>query len=156
MKKKNVTKLMLVCILTIGCVFTLFGCGSKTKKVDGYYTMTADAQVGTGHDHYAIEIDGSDVVFHTDRYGQNSYNVTGYVEYGDDGKAKIYLSDITQCSYSNYCPLYVELSDDGKRMYLSSDNSDWSTDTYDVVSKSDLEAFVEEHFTATSGDTPAN
>ena len=153
MKEKNLTKKIILGCMMVLLTFTLFGCGSKTKKVDGYYTMTVDAQVGMGHDHYAIEINGSDVVYHTDRYGSDGHSIKGNIEYGDDGTANIYIPDINLCSYTKFCPLHVELSDDGKRMYLSSDNSDWNTDTYDVVSKADFDDFVEENFTDTVGET---
>ena len=44
----------------------------------------------------------------------------------------------------DYSPLHVKISDDGTRLYLSSDSNDWSTDTYDKVSKSDYETFIED------------
>ncbi len=128
--KKIVKKLAIICLVTLMLTVTLVGCGKKS--VDGYYIF----------EKYALEIHGDKATLHYSPAGQSVIEAT--VEKTDEG-ADLYFgaSDhVLLNDMNDYNPMHVKLSADGEKMYLSSDSSGWSADTYDVVSKSEFDKFV--------------
>lgn len=114
----------------------LSGCGSGSS-INGYYIFDR-----SGGPDYALEISGSKAIIHYAVYG--GIELEADVEKTDDG-ADLYFEASSQVMLQlrQYNPLHAKLSDDGERLYLSSDVSGWSTDTYQKVSKQEFEAFIE-------------
>lgn len=104
----------------------------KKGGYSGYYTCITD------RNYYAIQIDGDRIT----GYG------SGTLPYHEG-----YISTAENCAYANfidkdwsrYSPFTITLSDNGEKMFFSSENDRWSTDTYDAVSKSEYEAFLQEY-----------
>lgn len=132
-KKRSIAVIVLLIIVILG----IRACGGGADY-DGYYIMNGDK-------HYALCIskDGT-AVYSSDR--MNWRCSIGYMEELEECAALYFNKHYNPEAYvEKYCPLYVTLSEDGKRMYLSSDNSNWNTDIFEVVDKKTYEAFVEEH-----------
>ena len=112
MKKITCTILALI----LFC-FTLTGCGSSSKNVDGYYSYT--------HIYYSfyLKIEGSKAEYYTNSLnkatesGDFHHQYIGNAEKSDGGK-KLYFQD----EMSNYSPLNVALSEDGNTLYVSSES----------------------------------
>lgn len=124
---------VIVVILLLCCLFL-----GKKDRYEGYYIME-------GRPVYALCVNKDGTV----TYSSNKMNwacSTGYIEIGEDRAALYFDRHLNPEAYvERFCPLYMTLSEDGKRMYLSSDNSDWYTDTFDVVDKEEYETFAEEY-----------
>ncbi len=144
MKNKKIVILVAMAIVLIFIILCFRSCGKKNSYV-GYYTMEGFYSCAL-----CVNKDG------TVTYSSNQMNwrcSTGYMEKEKDYAALYFNKHKNPEAYiEEYCPLFMTLSDDGKRMYLSSDNPDWATDTYDVVEKEDYDAFVEEHELITTLD----
>lgn len=138
-KKVGIIAIVVVLVIIIG-ILSLVGVG-KNRYV-GYYIL----DTGNGFDSvYALCInkDGTAI------YSSNKMNwkcSIGYTEKDENCVALYFNQHYNPEAYvEKYCPLYVTLSEDGQRMYLSSDNPNWITDTFDVVDKDTYELFVQEH-----------
>ncbi len=128
--KRITNKLAIICLVTLMLAITLTGCGSKS--VDGYYICGK----------YALEIHGDTATLHYAPAGNSVIEAS--VEKTDEG-ADLYFGEshsVLLNDMNDYNPMHVKISDNGEKMYLSSDSSGWSADTYDVVSKSEFDEFV--------------
>lgn len=137
--KKSMMKVITLIMVAVIAAATLCACGGKS--CNGYYTMTNPS--GTK---YALCIDGKTAIYLCGR-GDAWPVYEGNVEKADEGVDLYFPDQGGRGGYMelyDYSPLHVKISDDGTRLYLSSDSNDWSTDTYDKVSKSDYETFIED------------
>ena len=116
-------------------VLLLTGCGSKSKaaKADGYWL---DRKLANGHGVVWLYIDGNKAEYWTNLHNTASYDpfkhYEGTVEKTEDG-VDLYFPE-----FSDYCPLHVKVTEDGT-LYLSSDNSGWSTDSFNRSDKKTYE-----------------
>lgn len=144
MKNKKIIILIVLAIVLLFIILCFRSCGKKNSYA-GYYIVEKNHAYAL-----CINKDGT-VIYSSDQ--KNWKCSTGYMEKGKD-YAALYFNrhKDPKTDIENFCPLFVTLSNDGKRMYLSSDNPDWATDTFDVVDKEDYKAFVEEHELITTLD----
>lgn len=137
MKKKLVLIISVAVVLVVICLAVFGGKGN----MNGYYVMDI------GNKHYGLIIDGSKATYTTDN--PNYSDVTyGTVEKADEGVDLYFEYDGTflKTNLSNFNPLHAIPSGDGEHLYLSSDSSDWNTDTYRKVSKKEYQEYSKEHF----------
>lgn len=79
---------------------------------------------------------------------------SGYLE-KEEGRGVIYFDKFSFDAAEKVqpsCPLYLEKSDNGNRVYLTSDNSNWNTRTFESVNKSEYETIIEENDMMTSAE----
>ncbi len=131
-------KLLITMLLAVVMLFTLVGCGGT------YY----GTYISSSNHHYALEIKGSKATIYTN--GNNYETQTdGNAEKTDDGY-DLYFNKTRQVNnFSDYCPLHATISADGNSIYLTSDDSDWNSKTFTVVSKGDFDSFIEDHIKIT-------
>lgn len=105
----------------------------KKDKYTGYYTC-----ITNGRNYYALQIDGDRVI----GYGSGTLP---YHEGNISTAENCVYAYFLDADWQRYSPLTITLSDNGEKMYFASEDSRWRTDTYDVVSKSEYEAFLQEY-----------
>lgn len=130
-------KILLIATIAM-MLLCLVACGKDKKpSVDGYYVFESS----THHD-YAIEIKGSSVTIYTNgnNYPSEQHGTVEHTETGAD--LYIVREGTWENQFNDYSPLHVKISEDGTLMYLSSDNSNWTTDTYRKVDKDEFDAVV--------------
>ncbi len=135
--KKITVKLTVICLMTLMLVAALTGCSSK--GVDGYYVRTTSSGL-----HYALEIHGDTASLYYTPAGQTPIEAS--VETTEDG-ADLYFGQSPSTflnEMNDHNPMHVKLSSDGTKLYLSSDVGNWSTDTYEVVTKNEFEELIAE------------
>ena len=131
-------KILLIATIAM-MLLCLVACGKDDKKVsvDGYYVFES-----ASHHDYAIEIKGSSVTVYTNgnNYPSEQHGTVEHTETGAD--LYIVREGTWENQFNDYSPLHVKISEDGTLMYLSSDNSNWTTDTYRKVDKDEFDAVV--------------
>lgn len=126
-------------LLLIMILFSLAGCGKdKSQNYDGYYV---------GYECW-LEISDNKVTAQYVRAGVSympDYGYTGYIE-EKDGIAYVYFTDgwdLLGEDPGRHNPLKLTSADGGKIVTLSSDDSSWSTDTFNKVTKEEYDKSFE-------------
>lgn len=150
--KRNTSKLIVICLMTLMLSAALAGCGSK-KGVDGYYIY--EKQQGQI---YALEISGDTAALYYSVAG--GHTIEASVDKTDEG-ADLYFGESPSTflnEWNDFNPMHVKISDDSKKMYLTSDSSGWSALTFEVVSKKEFDEAIGNASTVTQGeqDQPSN
>lgn len=130
--KRITTRLTAICLVTLMLAAIFAGCSSKS--VDGYYICGK----------YALKIQGDTATMYYAVAGIQTIEAS--VEKTDEG-ADLYFgasSSVFLNEMNDYNPMHVKLSSDGEKMYLSADSSDWSADTYDVITEKEFNEFIED------------
>lgn len=142
--KRNTSKLIVICLMTLMLTAALAGCGSK--GVDGYYIY--EKQQGQI---YALEISGDTAALYYSVAG--GHTIEASVDKTDEG-ADLYFGESPSTflnEWNDFNPMHVKISDDGKRMYLTSDSSGWSALTFEVVSKKEFDEAIDNASTVKQG-----
>lgn len=132
-------KIAIIGVAAVLLAICLAVCGKG--KTDGYYVMEI------GNKNYGLIIAGNEATYTTNN--PNYSDVTyGTVEKATEGVDLYFEYDGTflKTNLSDFNPLHAIISNDGEHLYLSSDSSNWNTDTYRKVSKKEYEEYCKEHF----------
>lgn len=141
---KNLNKGFVGVILMTCFLVAVTACGSREKgskasDYTGYYTLRLKDY------NIALQINkNGDVTYMHERDGSHR----GTLEMDEDS-ALIYLNAAysakgeTNSSYAKFCPLRLTLTGGGKQGFLSSDHSNWSPDSFEVVDKKTFEEFID-------------
>lgn len=149
--KRNTSKLIVICLMTLMLAAALAGCGSK--GVDGYYIY--EKQQGQI---YALEISGDTAALYYSAAG--GHTIEASVDKTDEG-ADLYFGKSPSTflnEWNDFNPMHVKISDDSKKMYLTSDSSGWSALTFEVVSKKEFDETIDNASMVTQReqDQPSN
>lgn len=139
--QKVFIKKKMKCLILISVVLTLLvGCGGKGAsegKFDGYYHKASEH--GT-RDDILVEIDGDNIKY----WGNgNSYFYVGTIEKDSEKTAEAYFTGgdgLNGNDPGRFNPLGLKLTDGNDTLIITSDSSNWSTDTLTRITEKEFDS----------------
>ncbi len=140
LKEMFLKKKMKYLILASTLLALLVGCGGKGgsgDEFDGFYHKAS--QHGTRSD-ILVEIDGNNIKY----WGNgNSYCYVGTIEKGSEGTAEVYFTSgngLNGNDPGRFNPLGFKLTEGNDTLIITSDSSNWNTDTLTRITKEQFDA----------------